>query len=134
MVGLAVMFLIPARLANQLDFRKTYINCFTAGPAGMRRARMPMVLPDEDLRERAERALGGDVDVAAVQPVLHFEEGGASDDVLPLQRVVVTTLLLVLIVAFTAEAAVMIVLPSSRRHVVGWPRYWPSSRSTTTWR
>ena len=26
------------------------------------------------------------------------------------------------------------VLPSSRRTVVGWPRYWPFSRSTTTWR
>ena len=46
-LGIGFADFIPASLANKLDFRKTYINCFTAGPAGMRRARMPMVLPDE---------------------------------------------------------------------------------------
>ena len=47
-LGIGFADFIPASLANKLDFRKTYINCFTAGPAGMRRARLPMVLPDEE--------------------------------------------------------------------------------------
>ena len=46
-LGIGFADFIPASLANKLDFQKTYINCFTAGPAGMRRSRLPMVLPDE---------------------------------------------------------------------------------------
>lgn len=46
-LGIGFADFIPASLANKLDFAKTYINCFTAGPAGMRRSRLPMVLPDE---------------------------------------------------------------------------------------
>ena len=47
-LGIGFADFIPASVANQIDFEKTYINCFTAGPAGMRRSRMPMVLPDEE--------------------------------------------------------------------------------------
>ena len=36
-LGIGFADFIPASLANKLDFQKTYINCFTAGPAGMRR-------------------------------------------------------------------------------------------------
>ena len=47
-LGIGFADFIPASLANKLDFHKTYINCFTAGPAGLRRSRLPMVLPDEE--------------------------------------------------------------------------------------
>lgn len=47
-LGIGFADFIPASLAAGIDFRKTYINCFTAGPAGVRRSRMPMVLPTED--------------------------------------------------------------------------------------
>jgi hypothetical protein len=46
-LGMGFADFIPASLANKLDFHKTYVNCFTAGIAGLRRSRMPMVLPDE---------------------------------------------------------------------------------------
>ena len=58
-LGIGFADFIPASLANQLDFRKTYINCFTAGPAGMRRARMPMVLPDEESCIKAALSMCG---------------------------------------------------------------------------
>ncbi len=47
-LGIGFADFVPASLANRLDFHKTYVNCFTAGPAGMRRSRLPMVLPDEE--------------------------------------------------------------------------------------
>ncbi|MEY4229171.1 MAG: hypothetical protein RLZZ362_20 [Actinomycetota bacterium] len=47
-LGIGFADFIPASLAAGIDFRKTYINCFTAGPSGVRRSRMPMVLPTED--------------------------------------------------------------------------------------
>lgn len=58
-LGMGFADFIPASLADKLDFRKTYINCFTAGPAGMRRARMPMVLPDEDSCVKAALSMCG---------------------------------------------------------------------------
>ena len=58
-LGIGIVDFIPASLANQLDFRKTFINCFTTGPAGMRRARMPMVLPDETSCIKAALAMCG---------------------------------------------------------------------------
>jgi hypothetical protein len=47
-LGIGFADFIPAALAQQIDWHKTYVNCFTAGPSGLRRARMPMVLPDEE--------------------------------------------------------------------------------------
>ncbi len=47
-LGIGFADFIPARLANKLDFATTYLNCFTAGPAGMRRSRLPMVLRDDE--------------------------------------------------------------------------------------
>jgi hypothetical protein len=46
-LGIGFADFIPAALARRIDWHKTYVNCFTAGPSGLRRARMPMVLPDE---------------------------------------------------------------------------------------
>ena len=47
-LGIGFADFIPVSVAEQIDFVKTYINCFTAGPAGVRRSRMPMVLPTDD--------------------------------------------------------------------------------------
>jgi hypothetical protein len=47
-LGIGFADFIPSSLAQQIDWHKTYVNCFTAGPSGLRRARMPMVLPDEE--------------------------------------------------------------------------------------
>ena len=48
-LGIGLADFIPASVANGIDWQKTYVNCFTAGPSGVRRSRMPMVLPDEDV-------------------------------------------------------------------------------------
>jgi hypothetical protein len=58
-LGIGFADFIPASLANKIDFRQTYINCFTAGPAGMRRARLPMVLPDEEACIKAAISMCG---------------------------------------------------------------------------
>ncbi len=47
-IGIGAADIIPASLARKIDFRTTYLNCFTAGPSGLRRSRLPMVLPDEE--------------------------------------------------------------------------------------
>jgi hypothetical protein len=47
-LGIGLADFIPVSLAAGLDFTKTYINSFTAGPSGVRRSRMPMVLPTEE--------------------------------------------------------------------------------------
>ncbi|TDT18575.1 uncharacterized protein DUF362 [Ilumatobacter fluminis] len=87
-LGMGFADFIPASLANQLDFRKTYINCFTAGPAGMRRARMPMVLPDEESCIKAAVAMCGRGDGEPIRMVriastLHLTECQVSDALLP---------------------------------------------------
>ncbi|MCB0980244.1 MAG: hypothetical protein KDB17_06275, partial [Ilumatobacter sp.] len=46
-LGIGFADFIPVSVATEIDWKKTYINCFTAGIAGVRRARMPMVLPTE---------------------------------------------------------------------------------------
>jgi hypothetical protein len=58
-LGIGFADFIPASLANKLDFAKTYINCFTAGPAGMRRSRLPMVLPDAEACIKAALTMCG---------------------------------------------------------------------------
>ena len=47
-LGIGFADFIPVALAQQIDWHKTYVNCFTAGIAGVRRSRMPMVLPTGD--------------------------------------------------------------------------------------
>lgn len=58
-LGIGLADFIPAALANQIDWEKTYINCFTAGSAGVRRSRMPMVLPDETACIKAALSMCG---------------------------------------------------------------------------
>ncbi len=87
-LGIGFADFIPAALANKLDFRKTYINCFTAGPAGMRRSRMPMVLPDEASCIKAALSMCGrgptePKRVVRIGSTLHLTECSVSDPLLP---------------------------------------------------
>ncbi|MFV0306910.1 MAG: DUF2088 domain-containing protein [Desertimonas sp.] len=86
-LGLGFADFIPASLANAVDWHKTYVNCFTAGPAGMRRARMPMVLPDEASCVRAAlQTCGVGFDrpkrVVRIRSTLHLTRAWVSDAVL----------------------------------------------------
>jgi hypothetical protein len=87
-LGIGFADFIPASLANKLDFRKTYINCFTAGPAGMRRSRLPMVLPDEVACLKAALTMCGrgpeePKRVVRIASTLHLTECWVSDALLP---------------------------------------------------
>lgn len=87
-LGIGFADFIPASLANQLDFRKTYVNCFTAGPAGMRRSRLPMVLPDEEACIKAALSMCGrgptePKRVVRVRSTLHLTRCWVSDALLP---------------------------------------------------
>jgi hypothetical protein len=87
-LGIGFADFIPASLANKIDWRKTYINCFTAGPAGMRRSRMPMVLPDEESCIKAALSMcGRGIDeskrVVRIKSTLHLTECSVSEALLP---------------------------------------------------
>ena len=86
-LGIGFADFIPASVANQIDFEKTYINCFTAGPAGMRRSRMPMVLPDEEACIKAALSMcGRGIDepkrVVRITSTLHLTRCWVSDALL----------------------------------------------------
>ncbi len=46
-LGIGLADFVPRTLADAVDWPTTYLNCFTAGPSGLRRSRMPMTLPTE---------------------------------------------------------------------------------------
>jgi hypothetical protein len=86
-LGIGLADFIPAALANQIDWQKTYVNCFTAGIAGVRRARMPMVLPDEEACIKAALSMCGrgfdePKRVVRIDSTLHATEAWVSDAVL----------------------------------------------------
>lgn len=58
-LGIGFADFIPASTAAKIDWVKTYINGFTAGAAGLRRTRMPMVLRDEATCVRAALSMCG---------------------------------------------------------------------------
>ncbi len=58
-LGIGLADFIPASVANGIDWHKTYVNCFTAGPSGVRRSRLPMVLPDEEACVKAALSMCG---------------------------------------------------------------------------
>jgi hypothetical protein len=58
-LGIGLADFIPVDVATRIDWQKTYLNCFTAGPSGVRRARMPMVLPDEHACVKAALSMCG---------------------------------------------------------------------------
>lgn len=58
-LGIGFADFVPAAVAQAIDWEATYVNAFTAGGSGVRRARLPMVLPDEQSCIRAALATCG---------------------------------------------------------------------------
>jgi hypothetical protein len=86
-LGIGFADFIPVSVAEQIDFAKTYINCFTAGPSGVRRSRMPMVLPTEqDCIKAAVSMCGKGLDepkrVVRITNTLHLTSCWVSDALL----------------------------------------------------
>jgi hypothetical protein len=86
-LGIGLADFIPASLANGIDWQKTYVNCFTAGIAGVRRSRMPMVLPDEEACIKAALSMCGrgfdePKRVVRVDSTLHATEAWVSEALL----------------------------------------------------
>jgi hypothetical protein len=86
-LGIGFADFIPVSVAEQIDWQKTYVNCFTAGIAGLRRARMPMVLPTEDDCIKAAlsmcgRAFDQPKRVVRIESTLHMTRCWVSDALL----------------------------------------------------
>lgn len=78
-LGIGLADFITTEVARQIDWQATYVNCFTAGPAGVRRSRMPMVLPSEiDAIKAALSMCGKAVDepkrVVRIRSTLHLTQ------------------------------------------------------------
>lgn len=87
-LGIGFADFVPAALAQKIDWQKTYVNCFTAGPSGLRRARMPMVLPDEDACIKAALSMcarggGQPKRVVRITSTLHLTRCWVSEALLP---------------------------------------------------
>lgn len=86
-LGIGLADFIPVEVATRIDWQKTYLNCFTAGPSGVRRARMPMVLPDEASCVKAALSMcGRGVDepkrVVRIRSTLHLTTCWVSESLL----------------------------------------------------
>jgi hypothetical protein len=86
-LGIGFADFIPVSVAQQIDWQKTYVNCFTAGIAGVRRSRMPMVLPTEDDCVKAAlsmcgRAFDQPKRVVRIESTLHMTRCWVSDALL----------------------------------------------------
>lgn len=86
-LGIGFADFIPVSIAKQIDWQKTYVNCFTAGIAGVRRSRMPMVLPtDDDCIKAALSMCGRAFDqpkrVVRIESTLHLTRCWVSDALL----------------------------------------------------
>lgn len=78
-MGLGLVDFIPAALANVVDWDAFWFNAFTAGPAGVQRAKVPMILPDDDSAIRAAVAMCGQpagtvVRMVRVRSTLHLSQ------------------------------------------------------------
>lgn len=87
LLGIGLADFVPVSLADKIDWQKTYVNCFTAGPSGVRRSRMPMVLADEDDCIRAAlsmcgRAVDEPKKVVRIESTLHLTRCWVSDALL----------------------------------------------------
>lgn len=83
-LGVGLADFVPVSVANVIDWEKTYLNCFTAGPSGVRRSRMPMVLVDEEECIRAAMMMCGKaIDepkrIVRIRSTLHLERAWVSD-------------------------------------------------------
>ena len=86
-LGIGLADFITTEVAAQVDWHKTYINCFTAGPAGVRRSRMPMALPTADDAIKAALSMCGrpvhePKRVVRIHSTLHLGEMWVSDALL----------------------------------------------------
>lgn len=86
-LGIGFADFIPYAVAEAVDWEKTYLNSFTAGPSGVRRSRMPMVLPDEESCVKAALSMcGRGVDepkrVVRIRSTLHLTRCWVSDPLL----------------------------------------------------
>ena len=86
-LGIGLADFIPVSVAEQIDWHKTYLNCFTAGPSGVRRSRMPMVLPDEESCVKAALSMCGrgvtePKRVVRIRSTSHLTSCWVSDDLL----------------------------------------------------
>ncbi len=87
LLGIGLADFIPVSLADKIDWQKTYVNCFTAGPSGVRRSRMPMVLADEENCLKAAlsmcgRAIDQPKRVVRIDSTLHLTRCWVSDALL----------------------------------------------------
>ena len=87
LLGIGLADFIPVPLAEKIDWQKTYVNCFTAGPSGVRRSRMPMVLVDEEACVKAAlsmcgRAVTEPKRVVRIKSTLHLMKCWVSDALL----------------------------------------------------
>jgi hypothetical protein len=86
-LGIGLADFIPVSVAEQIDWQKTYLNCFTAGPSGVRRSRMPMVLRDEESCLKAALSMCGrgvtePKRVVRIRSTLHMTSCWVSDELL----------------------------------------------------
>ncbi len=87
-LGIGLADFTTVEVASQIDWHKTYLNCFTAGPAGVRRSRLPMVLPTEDDAIKAALSMCGQPitalkKVVRIRSTLHLTDMWVSDALLP---------------------------------------------------
>ncbi|MGA1243941.1 MAG: lactate racemase domain-containing protein [Ilumatobacteraceae bacterium] len=87
LLGIGLADFIPVSLADKIDWQKTYVNCFTAGPSGVRRSRMPMVLADEENCLKAAlsmcgRAIDQPKRVVRIESTLHLTRCWVSEALL----------------------------------------------------
>lgn len=76
--GIGLADLAPASVLEQVDLRATYLNAMTSGTGGLRRARLPIVLPtDRDVLHAAARMCGrrdlAGLRLARVASTLHLD-------------------------------------------------------------
>jgi hypothetical protein len=86
-LGIGFADFIPSEVAAGINWQKTYVNCFTAGIAGVRRSRMPMVLPSEDDCIKAALSMCGKAvdepkNVVRIRSTLHLTRCWVSDPLL----------------------------------------------------
>jgi hypothetical protein len=85
--GIGFVDYVPAALAAAIDWEATYVNSFTAGGSGVRRARMPMVLPDAESCIRAAmqtcgKPFAAPKKVVRIHSTLHLTHCWVSDALL----------------------------------------------------
>jgi hypothetical protein len=87
LLGIGLADFVTADVAARIDWQQTYLNAFTAGPSGVRRAKVPMVLPDLDSCIKAALQMCGrgfdePKRVVRIESTLHLTHCWVSDALL----------------------------------------------------